>query len=220
MANEAKKTEPHIAEEHIEAKSDPGPAVDQAANDPRVDQALGIFGNLSALEVKPGDQVGAREILSTIAVRKPKKNEYVRVDPERSLTTVVYTDDADGEVYFVAPHLRPMMIAGCTTKLLVLAVNQAGVPFIWPVPTDDETQRKNTWNESARAGFHRAKTEWVKLVGDRANGLYRVFLAEGKLPAPRFPDKPFPDLLALGFNNRLIDNEDHHVIRQMRGLTV
>jgi hypothetical protein len=215
-----KPSERIIAEEKIEAKSDPGPASDQTTNDPRVDQALGIFGNLSALEVKPGDQVGAREILSTIGVRRPKNNEFLRVDPERSLTTVVYTDEVEGEAYFVAPHLRPIMIAGCTAKLLVLAVNQAGVPFIWPVPTDDETQRKNAWNESARAGFHRAKIDWVKLVGDRVAGQYRIFLAEGELPAPRFPDKPFSELLAIAFNNRLIDNEGHHVIKAMRGLTV
>jgi hypothetical protein len=126
----------------------------------------------------------------------------------------------EGEVYFVSPPLRAIMIAGCTTKLLVLAVNQAGVPFIWPVPTDDEAQRKNAWNESARAGFHRAKTDWVKLVGDRVAGQYRIFLAEGELPAPRFPDKPFSELLAIAFNNRLINDEDHHVIRAMRGLTV
>jgi hypothetical protein len=132
----------------------------------------------------------------------------------------VYTDEKEGEFYFVTPHLRSIMINGCSTKLLVLAVNQAGVPFIWPVPTDDEIQRKNAWNESARTGFHRAKTDWVKLVGDRVSGQYRVFLAEGELPAPRFPNRPFSELLAIAFNNRLIDSEDHYVIKAMRGLTV
>jgi hypothetical protein len=43
--------------------------------DRRIDQALGIFADLSKLEVTPSTQVGAREVLSTIAVRRPKNNE-------------------------------------------------------------------------------------------------------------------------------------------------
>jgi hypothetical protein len=188
--------------------------------DPRINQALGIFANLPALEVRPTSQVGAREILSTVSVRRPKNNEFVRVDPAKSLTTIVWEDKDEGETYFVDPKIRPLMIAGTSTKMLTLAVNQAGAIFIWPVPVDDEFSRKNSWNESARAGFHQAKTEWVKLVGDRGAGLYRIYVAEGELPPPRWPDKAFTELLALAFNNRLIDREDHPIIKAMRGLTV
>jgi hypothetical protein len=190
--------------------------------DTRVDQALGIFADLAALEVTPTSQIGAREILSCIAVRKPKNNEYIRVspDPNNSLTTIVYEDKDEGETYFVSPEMRPLMIAGTATKMLTLAVNQTGTPFIWPVPVDDEFSRKNNWNESARTAYHQAKTQWVKLVGDRAAGQYRIYIAEGELPAPRWPDRPFAELLALAFNNRKIDREDHPIIRAMRGLTV
>jgi hypothetical protein len=133
---------------------------------------------------------------------------------------VVFENRDEGEVYFIAPHIRPLMIAGTAVKLLTLTVNQAGVPFIWPVPCVDDATRRNLWNESARAGFQQAQEEWVKLVGDRGAGQYRVYIAEGELPPPRFPDKPFTELLAIAFGNRLIDNEDHHIIRAMRGLTV
>jgi hypothetical protein len=188
--------------------------------DPRVDQALGIFANLSALEVTPTSQIGAREILSCISVRKPKNSEFVMVSPANQLTTIVYEDKDEGETYFVTPEIRPLMIAGTVTKMLTLAVNQTGSPFIWPVPVDEKSSRKNNWNESARAAYHQAKTHWVKLVGDRAAGYYRIYLAEGELPQPRWPDKPFGELLELAFNNRNIDREDHPIIKAMRGLTV
>ena len=188
--------------------------------DDRVDQALGIFADLDKLAVTPEAQVGARQILSTVAVRRPKNNEFIRVDPARSLTSVVFEDRDEGEVYFIAPHIRPMMIAGTAVKLLTLTVNQAGVAFIWPVPCLDDATRRNAWNESSRAAFHRAQVEWVKLVGDRVAGQYRVYIAEGELPKPRFPDKPFTELLAIAFGNRLIDSEDHYIIRAQRGLTV
>jgi hypothetical protein len=188
--------------------------------DARVNEALGIFANLSALEVTPTSQIGTREILSCMPVRKPKNNEFIMVHPDNSLTTIIWEDKDEGETYFVMPEIRPLLIAGTATKMLTLAVNQAGAPFIWPVPVDDEFSRKNNWNESARAAYHQAKTNWVKLVGDRPAGQYRIYIAEGELPPPRWPDKPFAELLALAFNNRKIDREDHRIIKAMRGLTV
>jgi hypothetical protein len=196
--------------------------LNEQPNDARVDQALGIFADLNALEVTPASQVAAHEILSCVPVRKPKNNEFVMVhsDPDRSLTAIVYEDKDEGETYFVAPEIRPHMIAGTATKMLSLAVNQMGAVFIWPVPVDDEYSRKNNWNETARAAYHQAKEKWVKLVGDRSQGQYRIYIAEGELPPPRWPDKPFAELLSIAFNNRKIDYADHPIIRAMRGLTV
>jgi hypothetical protein len=144
----------------------------------------------------------------------------IHPDPGYTLTTIVFEDKDEGETYFVAPEVRPLMIAGTATKMLSLAVNQMGVIFIWPVPVDDEYSRKNNWNESARAGCHQAKTQWVKLVGDRSAGQYRIYIAEGDLPPPRWPDKPFAELLSIAFSNRKIDHADHPIIKAMRGLTV
>jgi hypothetical protein len=201
-------------------KAKPTKPLDEQPADARVDRALGIFADLNSLEVTPTSQIGAREILSCVPVRKPKNNEFVMVNPDNVLTTIVFEDKDEGETYFVAPEIRPLMIAGTATKMLSLAVNQAGAIFIWPVPVDDEFSRKNNWNESARAGYHQAKTQWVKLVGDRAAGQYRIYIAEGELPPPRFPDKPFAELLAIAFNNRKFDRDDHPIIKAMRGLTV
>jgi hypothetical protein len=153
-------------------------------------------------------------------VRRPKNNEFVMVSPDNVLTTVVFENKDEGEIYFVTPEIRPLMFAGTATKMLSLAVNQTGATFIWPVPVDEEYSRKNTWNESSRAAYHQAKTRWVKLVGDRAAGQYRIFVAEGELPPPRWPDKPFKELLAIAFNSRTIDRDDHPIIKAMRGLTL
>jgi hypothetical protein len=216
---EAVPPAPIVPDEKVE----PGKPLDGQPNDARVDQALGIFANLNALEVTPTSQIGAREILSCVPVRRPKNNEFVMVhpDPGYSLTTIVFEDKDEGETYFVAPEVRSLMIACTATKMLVLAVNQVGTSFIWPVPVDDEYSHKNNWNESARAGYHEAKKQkWVKLVGDRTAGQYRLYIAEGELPPPRWPDKSFAELLSIAFNNRKIDHVDHPIIRAMRGLTV
>jgi hypothetical protein len=194
----------------------------EGANDPRVKQALGLFADLKALEVTPASQSGAREILSAVSVRKPKNNEFIRVstDPHNSLTTLVFEDKDEGETYLIAPGVRPLMIAGAAIKMLTLTVNQMATPFIWPVPVDDEHTRKNAWNESARIAYHKAKAVWVKLVGDRAAGYYRIYVAEGDLPSPRWPERTFAELLQIAFHNRMIETDDHAIVKAMRGLTV
>jgi hypothetical protein len=191
--------------------------------DERVGAALGIFSDLKKLEVTPETPIGATEILSTVVVRRPKNNEFVRVhtDPANTLITTLFEDKDEGEAYLVAPHIRPIMIAGVSVRMLALAVNQMGNAFIWPVPTDDTQSRRNAWNESAREAYHKAKTDWIKLVGDRGAGHYRLYRAEGQLPNPRWPEgRSFPELLSIAFRNRMVDTEDHPVIRAMRGLAV
>ena len=49
---------------------------------------------------------------------------------------------------------------------------------------------------------------------------FKVEKAEGNLPEPTWPEgKNLADLLKLGFADRIIDNENHDYVRQLRGLT-
>jgi len=190
--------------------------------DPRVDQALGIFSNLTALEVTPAEVIAAREIVTTMPVRRPRRNEFVRVASEAPpFTTFLYQDDDEGTYYFIAPEIRSHFIAGTVVKILVPAVNQLGAPFIWPVPAEDDGQggsRKNTWNESHRAAYQQAKIKWTKMVSDRASRVYRVYEASGNLPDPQFCPLPFNQQLAIGFGGvGTISDREHPVLRAMRG---
>jgi hypothetical protein len=196
------------------------PIVATAETDPRVDQALGIFSNLTALEVTPAEVIAAKEILTTMPVRKPKKNEFVRVAPETPpFTTYLYQDDEEGTYYFIEPEMRPHFIAGTVVKVLVPAVNQLGAAFIWPVPVEDgQGSRNNSWNESHRAAYQMAKTKWTKMVSDRASRVYRVYEASGNLADPQFCPQPFNQQLALAFRGiSTISDREHPVLRAMRG---
>jgi hypothetical protein len=186
--------------------------------DPRVDHALGIFSDLSALEVSPTEVIAAKEILTCMPVRKPKKNEFVRAQ-EITFTTFLYQDEDEGEYYFIEPAMRPYFIAGSVVKVLVPAVNQLGSPFIWPVPADDgQSSRNNKWNESHRGAYQQAKTKWTKMVGDRTARQYRVYEATGNLPDPQFCALPFNQQISLAFRGiNTIRDPEHPVLRAMRG---
>jgi hypothetical protein len=50
-------------------------------------------------------------------------------------------------------------------------------------------------------------------------GYYRIYRAEGDIPDPVWPDKPFPELLKLAFAKLVIDSPDHPIVRRLRGLS-
>jgi hypothetical protein len=187
----------------------------------RAGDAADIFTDLSALRLTPDEagQIGTEEVLAHVSVRKPSINEFVRVnpDPAMSLATSIFVDP-EREVYFVAPAARNVLVAGVKAMLLVPAVNQRGLFFIWPIALGDGSGRRNAWHETQREAMELAKREWVKLVSDMAGGCWRIYKAKGALPNPVFPEKSLEELLRLAFRGRVIDNENHPVVKQALGL--
>jgi hypothetical protein len=183
--------------------------------------ATDVFADLSALRLTPDEagQIGSEEALVHVSVRKPSNNEFVRVnpDPTMSLSTSVFID-SEREVYLVAPNARNVLVAGVKAMLLLATVNQRGVFFIWPLALGDGTGRRNAWHDTAREAAELAKREWIKLVSDMPSGQYRVYRAKGELPNPVFPEKSLEELLRIAFRGRVIDGEDHPVVRQALGL--
>lgn len=180
-----------------------------------------IFNDLAALRLSPDEagQIGSEEVLAHVSVRRPTVNEFVRVnpDPAMSLATSIFVD-ADRETYFVAPSAREFLVAGVKAVLLVPAVNQRGLFFIWPIALGDGTGRRNAWHETAREAAELAKRDWVKIVSDMPSGCYRIYRAKGKLVDPLFPEKSLEELLRLAFRGRIVDSEDHPIVKQALGL--
>ncbi len=182
-----------------------------------------IFDDLEALKLSAEEAglLGSEEVLTTLDVRKPAVNEFVRVstDPAMCLASTVYTDLA-GDTWFVPPAFRGCFLAGLKYVRLQLTVNQVGTPFIWPISALSEARpgRPNKWTVSAREAAELAKTVWVKLAADMQARVYKVYKAEGKLPDPVFPDKGFGALLTMAFQGRVIDKTDHAAVQEARGL--
>jgi hypothetical protein len=180
-----------------------------------------IFDDLEALKLsaEEANLLGSEEVLTTLDVRKPAANEFVRVslDPDMCLASTVYTDLA-GDTWFVPPAFRSCFLSGLKFVRLQLAVNQVGTPFIWPINASEGTGRPNKWNTSARTASDLAKSVWVKLASDMQAKQYKVYRAEGKLPDPIFPTKSFGALLTMAFNGRVVDSVDHAAVQEARGL--
>jgi hypothetical protein len=197
--------------------TDDGPELDRPQRQPteeRMKKADEAFARFQSLQIDPKATLGARQIITSCVVRRPKNNEFIRVFSDiEPFTGLVYEDKDEDAYYLVTPAALQYFYAPPAIKMLVLTINQNGSFFLWPVPTDD----RNTWNDSARKAYQLAKNDWVKLVGDRGASLYTTYVAEGELPPPRWPDKSYWELIDLAFpNSKVVDSAEHDVVHKIR----
>ena len=192
--------------------------------DPKPNQGptTSIFADLDKLRLAVGTCVlgGSAEILTKVPVRKPQKQEFVRVHPDGAmmLATAVYEDKQDREFYFVAPSMMAAMLGETTPVILVTAMNRQKVSFLWPLKVANDNSGGNSWQDTAQQGCDLAKKTWVRLVADMSLGAYRIWAAQGELSEPEWPAKPLNELLEIAFRGRVIESEDHPVVRRLRGL--
>ncbi|MDG2204091.1 MAG: hypothetical protein P8M79_02430 [Alphaproteobacteria bacterium] len=164
--------------------------------------------------------IGAEKLLIRLPVRKPNKPEFfrVRADAEYRLPCAVLEIKVEREVYLVTPEVLPFLAEDVRHVELRLCQNRQGVAFFWPVPMPGPDGRTNSWHESARDAAALAEGSWVRMLSNMAEGAYSIYRAKGKIPDPEWPEKTFQELLTLAFKDgKLIDSEDHPVVKQMYG---
>jgi hypothetical protein len=80
---------------------------------------------------------GVKKILTTVPVRKPSKEWFVRThpDPTYHINSCVIELKEDSEVYLVDRPLWDMLAAEATfgPRALITTINKQGVLFLWPI---------------------------------------------------------------------------------------
>ncbi len=177
--------------------------------------------NLNALRAtskNPSDII-VETVLTTVAVRKPKKGDFFRVHPDEDkifdLYLLHYGDNSDA--YVVTSDMVPHMVDSVKLHRLLLCITRHGTPFLWSLRLPND-ERQDSWAESALAIAEMAKTHWVRIASDRAGNAYIAHRALGELGEPEWPVTPFEELIELGFKNRIIDSTDHILYQQLQGL--
>jgi hypothetical protein len=181
-----------------------------------------IFENLEALRLSPDDAAigGTSEILSRIPTRKPARHEFVRTHPDAEgmwFGTGVYEDKDEREVFIVTLGMREALLGEFRPVLLVPTLTRQGVLLLWPLKLVTDGAGRS-WAETARQAAELAKTKWVRIVPDMGLGGFRVYQAEGSLSEPVWPKKSLTEIMEIAFRDRIVDSENHPVIRRLRGL--
>ncbi|HEX6015115.1 MAG TPA: hypothetical protein VFY87_25625 [Geminicoccaceae bacterium] len=175
----------------------------------------------AALRLAPDfEAVGVRRVLTAVPVRKPGKQEFVRVHPgeDYRLETGLIELKEDREFYLVHPDLRPELAEELVLVRLHLAVSRAGSVFLWYVRLPEPDGKRSPWHDSAERAALLATRQWVRLVPNQAAGAYDTYIASAALPEPEWPDLTLRELLELAFGERYIRSVDPPVVRRPRGL--
>ena len=179
-----------------------------------------IFADLAKLRSRTASAlVTPVKLMTHIAIRKPMKHEWIRAhpDPDLSLVASVYEDKIAGETFFVDPDVEYLLDGYLKPVLLRLFVTRQHVIAIWPLAIPDATS-PNAYHITAVTAAKLAEKQWVQLKANKPAGCYDVSTAPGSFAEPVWPEKlDFSELLELGFKGRLIDNEDHTVVRSLLG---
>jgi hypothetical protein len=165
------------------------------------------------------DASGVKKLLLTIPVRKPNKQDFVRVHPsvDCRLETAVLVFKEERENFLVARELWSELPGELTPMVLFLATNRQKVPFLWGIRLPGEDGRHDEWNASALEAAALAQRDWVRVVANMSLGAYEVFSASGSIPEPEWPSQSFQEILKIAFKGRFIDHLEHPAIRRLRG---
>jgi hypothetical protein len=166
------------------------------------------------------ETAGVKKLLTTIPVRKPNPQDFVRVHPDEAyrLPAAVIEFKEDRESYLVQPVIAREILGEYAMVVLHTTMNRQGVLHLWPVRLPSSDGRTNEWHRSAAEAAELAQKRWIRVKANMALGAYEMFEAAGTIPEPEWPTLPLRELLKIGFRDRLVDCLDHPVIKRLRGL--
>lgn len=166
-------------------------------------------------------EIGVTKELVACPVRKPNKQEFVRVNPDGAyhLRACILELKDERETYLVAPGVAAMLPGETKTVDLRLAASRQGAIFIWPIPVPRLDGRDSPWNTSARTAAAIAEQKWVRVIANMAQGAYDVYPAPAAVGSPLWPEKTMRDILAIAFGEAFtVRDAGHPVIKRLMGL--
>jgi hypothetical protein len=180
------------------------------------------FDDINSLRLSQAfeESSGVKKLLRTIPIRKPNKQEFVRVhpSPEYRGAFAVIVLKVGGDLFLLTPSIANALPREPVAMSLYTTINLQGVLTFWPIRLPSQDGRLDEWSRSATDAAGQAMKIWTRVVPNLSLGAYEQEVAEGNHPEPEWPDMPFQELLRIAFRDRLIDSLDHPVIRQLRGL--
>jgi hypothetical protein len=204
------------AEEELSALRVPVPPKLEVV--PKVD-----LDDLSDLRIDPSVLEGvAAKVPLSIPVRKPPRQEFIRVrpEPEFRLTVGAVTFREEDEFYLASTEMGARLIgveAGLYT--LFVYINRGGVLRLWPIRQADTGGKQNEWHRTAEKAAQYAMRSWVRVVPNKGLGGYEIMEAAVRVPDPVWPELSMPEIIRVALREKgmIIDSPDHPAVRKLEG---
>lgn len=223
-SNPTRPVEPNPAE------TEPEPTVNSAAGPDNPVQANSAVEQRQVFDLKkyrlPSDfteKVGGK-VLSTVPARRPNDHVFFMVSPRDDYQVQVAGFEFKGggaerkekALLIVAPSMwqTPELASGIKPIHLFTAVDTFANVYIIPVVMSD-----NEWHKSMFEAMAHAQKEWIRIEAHKSLHGYQRTRAGSLLQGqePVWPTLSFQELLTIAFKDMLIDNDQHIVLKKLRG---
>ena len=166
------------------------------------------------------ETAGVKKLLTTVPVRKPHKQDFVRVHPSEDYRAdfLMVELKEDREAYIDGRNMVDELATEAEPFSLFTAINRQGVVFLWPVRLPAPDGKVNEWHRSLREAAETAVGKWSRVKANMSLGAYESTVAESVIADPVWPEASFQELIRIGFRDRVIDVATHAVVRRLRGL--
>jgi hypothetical protein len=186
-----------------------------------------VLDDIASLVISSEETVlaGTREIVTNVAVRKPKKDEFFRTHPTAHYGPCAIFEvkvQMSTESYLIVPAVwnvfkGDLLKSHARKVVLRVSITRGGLIFLNPIVAQDPLSKSNEYNDTARESAIAAVTNWVRQEADLSQGKYRVWVAEGVLGKPVWPAFDLPELIKKAFKGRVIASASHELLEQLRG---
>ena len=160
------------------------------------------------------DGTAVKKLLTTIPVRKPGRQDFVRVHPDAdyrlSPAAIIELKD-DREVYLVTPAVAPDLMGEIVACTIFTAISRQGVVHLWPIRLPAADGKHNAWHKSAEAAAERLCSAGCVSPPICRSALMRSS-KQLQHPGTCLARAVLPELLKIAFRDQLIDRLDHQVI--------
>jgi hypothetical protein len=180
-------------------------------------QVVNPFDDLESLrKAQDYDEYMGGETSSAFNVRTLKEGLHLRVNPDPAYTIRnQFTVSTKQGVYYVAQQFRDALGPLPRRCDLHVAVDGHGEYFLLLIKQPNPGKDENVWYQTARMVAAAAMLSWVKVTKPTGSDYGWGFIpVQHKMFEPKWPTKPFGELLKAAFPDRIVDRLAHDLIKK------
>jgi hypothetical protein len=191
--------------------------------------------DLNSLRTPPDYRTSGKTATTRHKIRtslRAPKDKFIRVHPFDISTgkwcfdSLMYTHDDDESIekttYIVPAGTEAFEVIEEKLRrfLIVAAITRKNALFLWElvVPDPDADARSFDWHQSKLQCAEEAVEKWVSVYADLSQGCYNTNHPLEDLPGPRWPTVSFEELMQLAYEDRIIRDRNHPVIKEILGI--
>jgi hypothetical protein len=175
--------------------------------------------NALRLPANYGVTLGVKKLLTTVPVGKPKKAQFFRTHSDENMVfpAMLLEQKEVRETYIVIPAVAQELSELVRPVQLFTVIDRQNNVSLIPVPLPGEAGTRNPWHESLAQAVELGKQKWLRITANMSLGGYDVFVAEGALPEPEWPEHGIDELVEVAFRGKIITSLDHPIVQSLLG---